>query len=301
MTRLPNLERLQTFLVVAQTLSFRAAAQKLFIAQPAVSRAVKALEEELGLVLLTRTTRQVSLTAAGALLAEKASLAFDQLHLAVRSARQAATGEAGTLVASYSALSTHSRMSEIVVRFKEKCPQVRVSTYLMSSEEQLMALKRGEIDLGFMLSVACSDPERHIIIDREQFMLVLPRSHALASASGVHLADLAGESWVVGSISRWRSFRALLEGACVKTGFLPKIVDEGDDIPVLLRLVSMGMGITVLGSSLRGALPANLAGIPIVDAHATFAISLVWEDYLAGSLAGNFIEFTKAWLASPPT
>ena len=166
MSRLPNFVRLDYFLAVAETLSFGAAAQRLNVAQSAVSRAVRLLEEELGFALFERTTRRVQLTEAGAVLAQESGDGLARLAGALRHSRQVAAGEAGEIIVAYSALSAHGPMARIIASFRKIMPQVKCSLYPMASQEQFPALESNRIDIGFLLSATCRSPLNHIVIAR---------------------------------------------------------------------------------------------------------------------------------------
>ncbi|MBX6426969.1 MAG: LysR family transcriptional regulator [Variibacter sp.] len=293
MERRLDLERLRCFLAVADRLSFREAAQRLNIAQPAVSRAVKTLEAELGFKLLERTTRRVALTEAGAVLAREASEAFQRLQRAVRSAEQAAAGEAGEIMLAYSAQAAHGPMAEIVVQFRSAFPNARVSLYLMSSQEQLEAFETGTIDVGFLLSAACKRPLRHLVVARERFVVLVSKHDPLAARPSIALAELAQTPFVMGTPKRWLTFRSLIHSACLQSGFLPTVVEEADDVPVLLQLVSLRRGVTLYGAAIRSALPPDVTAIPLRDEHATFDISLAWNAMQDAPLVRRFIAFTR--------
>ncbi|GAF96239.1 unnamed protein product, partial [marine sediment metagenome] len=208
--RLPDLSRLRYFVAVAQALNFREAASRLNVAQPAVSRAVQQLEAEIGFKLFERTTRRVTLTPAGAVLAREANQALQHLQRAVRDASQVAAGDAGELVIGYSAQATHGPMAEIIIRFRSAYPNAQVSLYSLSSQEQLPAIEAGTIDLGFLLSAACKPPLRHIVVARQRFVVLVSRQNPLAKHASVSLRELAGTPFVIGTPKRWLSFRGLI-------------------------------------------------------------------------------------------
>lgn len=265
------------FLAVAETLSFRRAAEQLNVAQPAVSRAIQQLEANLGFRLLERTTRQVALTPAGEVLAREAGTAVARLHRAMRQASQVAAGTAGEIVVGYSAQAASGIMPSLIVRFRNAFPHAQVGLYSLSSDEQVAALEEGRTDLGFLLSDACRAPLEHAVVSRERLLLLAPLDHPLAQREEVTIAELADEAFVMGSPRRWGTFRALIDNACLRAGFLPRVVEEADDVPVLMQLVSLGRGVTIYSASITASLVPNIKAVRISDAHAEFRLSIAWR------------------------
>jgi DNA-binding transcriptional LysR family regulator len=291
--RTPDLVRLRYFLAVAKSLNFREASEALNVAQPAISRAVQMLEAELGFRLLNRTTRRVSLTKAGAVLARDAEEAMSLLNRSMRNARQVAAGEAGEIIVAYSAQSTNGPMAVLVVGFRSAFPQSTISLYTMASHEQLSSIENGEIDVGFLLAAACRKPLSHRLVGRERFVLLVSKHHALAQRKTVWLKELADMPFVLGTAKRWETFRTLVNGACLNAGFLPDVAEEADDVPVLLQLVSLRRGVTLYGSAIMPTLPPDIAAIPIADAHATFDVSVAWDDRRKTPLVQAFVKFVE--------
>ncbi|QCI66321.1 LysR family transcriptional regulator [Phreatobacter stygius] len=298
MSHLPDLARLRYFVAVAEALSFREAAGRLNVAQPAVSRAVQQLEAEIGFKLFERTTRRVALTPAGAVLARDASEALQQLQRAVRDAGQVAAGDAGELIIGYSAQATHGPMAEIIIRFRSAYPSAQVSLYSLSSQEQLPAIDNGTIDLGFLLSAACKPPLRHVVVARQRFVMLVSRQSPLAGRASISLGELAATPFVIGTPKRWSSFRALITNVCLGAGFVPDIAEEADDVPVLLQLVSLGRGVTLYGSAIAPMLQPDIVAVPISDPHASFDISIAWHEGRQTRLAREFAAFAQAMSAA---
>jgi DNA-binding transcriptional LysR family regulator len=290
---LPDLTRLRYFVAVAQALNFREAASRLNVAQPAVSRAVQMLEAEIGFKLFERTTRRVSLTPAGAVLAREAEASLARLQRALRDAGQVAAGDAGELVIGYSAQAAHGPMAELIIGFRSAHPNAEVSLYSLSSQEQLPAFEEGRIDLGFLLSAACKPPLRHVVVARERFVVLVSKHNPLAAQNSVSLRDLTGTPFVIGTPKRWLSFRALITTVCLGAGFVPTIAEEADDVPLLLQLVSHGRGITLYGSAITPMLQPDIAAVPVSDAHAGFDISLAWHESRETRLVKDFVAFAE--------
>ncbi|MXQ10483.1 LysR family transcriptional regulator [Microvirga makkahensis] len=301
MNRTPDLVRLRYFLAVANASSFRGASEALNIAQPAVSRAVQMLEGELGFKLLERTTRRVTLTEAGAILARDVEDAMQLISQSVRTARQVASGEAGELVIAYSAQAAHGPMADLIVRFRTKFPQARVSLYQMSSQEQIQAIESGRIDVGFLLSAACKGSVAHMAFAQERFVLLVSKRHPIAQRSEISLNDLVDVPFVVGTRKRWDTFRSLISSACLSAGFLPAIVEEADDVPVLLQLIALERGVTLYGSAIIPTLPPDITALPLCDTDACFGVSIAWSNRSQTPLIREFVSFVEQSRPQRPT
>ena len=291
----PHLRQLRYFSVVAETLNFNGAAKKLNISQPAISRAISNLELDLGHKLFDRTTRHVSLTPEGAALADGARDMWQTLDGALRRMDQISKGNAGDLTIAYSAQAAHGPMSGLLVAFKRDFPTVRIKLRLMSSEEQLTELEKGQIDLGFLLSAAVPSTIKHVKIAQERLVALMPIYHGLSARKKIPLHALANEDFIMGTRARWQTFRALIESACLKSNFLPNIVGTADDVPLLLEMVAAGQGITLYGQSIVNTLQPTIASVPIEGPEQNFEISLFWNDKNCLPTTKSFIACTKKY------
>lgn len=291
----PDLRQLRYFSVVAETLNFHGAAKRLNVSQPAISRAISNLELDLGHKLFERTTRQVSLTPEGAALAEGTRAMWQSLDSALRRMDQISKGNAGTLTIGYSAQAAHGPMSRLLVAFKQTCPTVRLKLRLMSSEEQLRELEKGQIDLGFLLSAAVPPAFSRIRIAQERFVALMPIYHPLSARRTIPLGALAQEDFIMGTRERWQTFRALIESACLSSGFLPRVAGTADDVPLLLEMVAAGQGITLFGQSIENALQPTISAVPLEGTECHFGISLFWKEGDCLPTTQNFIDCAKAF------
>lgn len=286
------------FLAVGETLNFRKAAEKLGIAQPALSRSIRDLEHQLGFALFERSTRRVTLTPAGEVLYRESADAMQRLTRATAHAERVAQGLSGTVSVGYSTFAATGPMSDIIIEFRKRHPQAQVGLRLLASSEQAAAFDEGTLDLGFIMSNVVVPPLRTIPISRERLVALVPTSHAWAAKRAISLRTLSASPLVIGSARRWRGFRALINGLIAERGLSLTIAEEADDVPVLLQLVRSGFGSTILDASFIPTLPPGITSLEIEDATATLDISLVWRDDHLSPLAVRFIDVAKAFMAS---
>lgn len=283
----------QYFLAVGETLNFRKAARILGIAQPALSRSIRQLEKQFGFPLFERSTRHVALTPAGEILYREGAEAMQRLSRAFVRAGAVAKGLSGTLMVGYSTFAANGPMSDIIIEFRKQYPDAHVTLRLLASSEQSAALGEGTIDLGFMMSNVTSGPKESVPISRERLIALVPASHDWANERSITLRRIATAPIVIGTASRWRGFRKLIDDMTKAKGLTLKVVEEADDLPVLLQLVRSRFGCTILDASFVPTLPPGIKPLEIKDAKATLDIALAWRKDNLSPLTERFIEVAK--------
>ncbi|GAA1528372.1 LysR family transcriptional regulator [Kribbella lupini] len=184
-----DLRKLRYFAAVAEHRHFGRAADALYIAQPVLSRQIRALERELGCELFVRTTRSVQLTPAGEQLREEAAGVLASVDSAVRRVHEVGRGVRRLVVAFASGL----RVSEVVVAFAAKYPDVEVDLLRLNWWEQDGPLRDGRADIGYLRGSFDRTGMRVVAIGNERRVACLPLSHRLADRETVVRADLDGE------------------------------------------------------------------------------------------------------------
>ncbi len=288
-----SMAQIQTFLMVAETLNFRRAAERLAVAQPALSRSVRRLEQHLGFALFERSTRRVALTPAGELLYREGSDALECLSRACTRAERVAHGLSGSIMVGYSTFATAGPMSDIIIAFRKQYPDALVGLRLLASSEQSAALEEGSLDLGFMMSTVCLPPLEKIAISRERLVALVPVSHRWARRKSITLSELATTPLVIGTEGRWRGFRSLLRDTFDARGLSMTFAEEADDLPVLLQLVRSGFGCTILDASFIPTLPPGICSVEIEAVTATLDVALTWHQDNLSPLAGHFIDVAR--------
>ena len=290
----PPLTRIQTFLTVAETLNFRRAAERLGVAQPALSRSVRQLEQILGFAVFERSTRRVALTPAGELLYREGAAALQRLSWACTRAERVANGLSGSIMVGYSTFATAGPMSDMIIAFRKQFPDAIVGLRLLASSEQLAALENGSLDLGFMMSTVSLPPLEKIIVSRERLVALIPGSHRWARRKSITLAELVTSPLIIGTESRWRGFRSLIREMIGEQGLSMTFAEEADDLPVLLQLVRSGFGCTILDASFIPTLPPGIRAVEIENLTATLDVALTWHQENLSPLAGRFVELARS-------
>lgn len=290
--------KIQYFLAVAETLNFRRAAELLGIAQPALSRSIRQLEQQFGFSLFERSTRRVALTPAGDVLYRDGADAMRRLTNACARATQIANGLSGSIMVGYSTFAATGPMSDIIIEFRKLYPNAHVALRLLASSEQATAFEEGTLDLGFIMSNVSTLPQKNILISRERLIVLVSAKHHWANKKSITLETLVTGPIVIGTASRWRGFRSLVNDMITSRGLSLDVVEEADDLPVLLQLVRSDFGCTILDASFISTLPPGIKPLEIADARETLDIALAWREDNLSPLVARFVDVARAHTSS---
>jgi DNA-binding transcriptional LysR family regulator len=269
-----DLERIRKFVVVAEELHFGRAAQRLGIAQPPLSRAIRQLEQRLGVELLIRNSRGVRLTEAGEVLLHEGRKALDGVAAAVRRAQR--TGQPDRQLVVVMKPGGDAGLLGGILEAYERDPDASpVDLSICGIGEQAGLLRDGRADVAFLHhphdDMSGFDTEELLTL---RSVAVLPRSHRLARKRSLQLADLDGET-----MPRWPGM----------TGGGPEVRDSAQ----LMQLIALGRTIAVLPESVRDSLNAGLVTVPVLDAHPTTVV-LAWPERCRSRAVAAFVRAATA-------
>lgn len=252
---------LRVFVAVADELHFGRAAGRLHFAQPQVTRTIRKLEDELGVKLFDRTTRNVTLTAAGIALylpAVEAIAAMERARVAVVSV---SSGETGTVRVAFAGASAQTIVARLASTVGSALPSIRLefisSTY---GADALSHLERGDADIAFGRWRELPRGFSGRVVARERLQVAVPRDDELATAQVIEVGTLEGRPLV--ALPPNSLLVELLHSLCAAEGFEPTIVQTAPDTATVLALVQEGIGSSLTVSSVRERLPA---GVSLVD------------------------------------
>lgn len=246
-----ELRHLRYFRVVADELHFGRAAARLGVAQPTLSVQIKQLEAMVGARLFERHTRQVSLTDAGRTLDDAARRILRDVDTAVEATREVHAGHAGVLRVGFGPTLMLSTLAHVVRTYRQRHPGVRIDLREMPTSEQLTALLRGDLDVGFVRG-ADADPRLHVeLFAREPLLIALHRDHPSAGAARVPLASLAHDPWVLFPRAIAPRLHEQVIRLCRQAGFTPNVVQESREVYTTVGLVGAGVGVTIVPETVR--------------------------------------------------
>lgn len=269
-----NLNDLQAFRAVAELSSFRKAADALHVSQPAFSRRIEKLEEALGVRLLDRSTRSVSLTAVGRDFDRKVQQLLDDLDYTLLSIRGVAGTRMGEVTVACVPSTVYYFLSRVIARYHERYPKTRVTVFDASANEVLSAVSRSEADFGLNF-IGSQEPDIEFqLLLEERFVAACRRDHALAKKRRVSWAELAQYDYI--SVSKASGNRLLLDQALSNVPGRPQSIYETQHVTTMLGLVEAGLGVAAVPSiAMPGRDHPLLVSVPLVDPIVTRKVGLI--------------------------
>lgn len=241
-----DLNDLLAFRAVAQLGNFRRAAEAVHISQPAFSRRIDKLEQALGVKLLDRTTRRVSLTAVGRDFARKVQQLLDELDSTLLGIQGIAATRLGEVTIACVPSTVYYYVSQVIRRYRESYPKIRVKVFDAGANEVLGAVARSEADFGLNF-IGSQEPDIEFKpLMEERFVAACRRDHPLARKKRVTWSELAGYEFI--AVSKSSGNRLLLDQALAGLPGVPQSLYEAEHVTTLLGLVEAGLGVAAVPS-----------------------------------------------------
>jgi len=292
-----ELRHLRYFVGVGEEQHFGRAAERLHIAQPALSRQIHDLERELGYALFERLPRGVKLTAAGKLYLDDARRILQEVGEAKRRAERIALGKAGTLrIGIATAVSWHGLVQDSFREFRRRQPDVELEVHHLLSVHQVESILSGRLDVGFAARMTPWDKDlAHWEFAQDRMVLAVPIGHALTKRKTVRLRDLKNFPFVW--FPRWVNpqFYDRMRLACARGGLSePRIVQEAADRDTNLGLVQCQIGLSWQPETVRWHCPRGVVLVPIADMNVRLPFHLVWKNDNTSPLLQKFVAQVQA-------
>ena len=284
-----ELRHLRYFAAVAETRHFGRAAERLHLAQPALSQSVRQLEAELGTPLFVRTTRQVSLTPAGEFLYDEARRVLAAVEDGVRGVRRIADGTLGLVRIAFTGTAAFNQLPRIARLVKRELPDVALEIHAdLLTPTQAERLVAGRLDLGVLRPPVDVDGLTLRPLSVEHLVLALPADHRLVAEPVIGLGDLRSEGFITYAEDH-SVVNEALHRSCRTAGFSPRVEHEAPGTAVLLALVSAGLGVSLVPESVR-ALPLDGVVFRDVPDTARTELSLAHRTGQVSPLVARILE-----------
>jgi DNA-binding transcriptional LysR family regulator len=288
-----ELRHLRYFAAVAETRHFGRAAERLHMAQPALSQSIRQLEKELGTRLFSRTTRQVSLTPAGEFLYAEAQRVLGAVEDSVRGVHRIADGRLGLVRIAFTGTAAFTQLPRIARALKRDLPGVALEIHAdLLTPAQSAGLREGSLDLGVLRPPISGEGLELRTIEIEPLVLAVPADHRLATEPVIAMADLRTEDFILYADSHSAVNEAVLR-SCKEAGFSPRREHEAPTTAVLLALVAAGLGIALVPASVRAVPLAGVVFRDVVDA-VTVELALAWRGEDASPLVRSVLATLEA-------
>jgi DNA-binding transcriptional LysR family regulator len=288
---------IRSFLSVAETLHFGRSARLLNLSQPALSLQVKALEDELGIQLLSRNRQGTVLTAAGQAFREDAAIAMEKLEFAKRKAQWASAGKLGHIRIGFISTAGFEIVPNLMRRFRKSYPDVEFSIRNILTGTQLEMIDDGLLDVGFLRLPIENRKEIEVTtVHREPFVAILPSWHSLSAKKEIRLRELKGNPFVMYTREYAPGFHDLLTGILSDAGVVPKVVQTAGEMPTLISLVDAGVGVSIVPASVAKRVVSKVVVCSIADRLPESEIGLAFARQNTAPLIRRFCDFARASL-----
>ncbi|WP_108816615.1 LysR family transcriptional regulator [Loktanella sp. Alg231-35] len=288
-----GLRHIRYFVAVAEELHFRRAADRLGVAQPALSRAIQHLEQELDVVLFNRSNRAVYITGAGCAFLDGCRSILNAVEHTAYEAQQVHRGLMGNLRIGYTDMAMGGVLPTLLKEFQARQPGIVLQPHHHVTNAQLQKLDEGELDVGFVTGPISRVGFEQEPIQSERLVCVVYESHRLAGKDSIHLEELTNENFVHGPAKDWQHFYSCLIPLCRGSGFVPNIVQEAYNSAGILGLVACGMGVTVLTESASNSLTDGLVSLPLEGVTERLHTIALWKSVSTVGTKSLFVDFLR--------
>ncbi|MFB4277558.1 MULTISPECIES: LysR family transcriptional regulator [unclassified Nonomuraea] len=292
-----NLQQLRYAVALAEELNFGRAALREGVRQPPFSQQIGKLEEELGVQLFERTTRQVRLTPAGEAFVAEARTSLAHAELAAEAARRAGRGEAGRLAIGFVGSATNLTLPRVLRRFRARYPAVQVELRELTTAQQAEELRQGLLDVGLLhapLAGAAAEMLSTRTVARELLLAALPSGHPLATRTPLPAAALAGEPFVMFPRRYGPGLYDQITAVARAAGFEPGIVQEAVQMQTIVGLVAAGIGVSIVPESVARLRRGDVVFRPLSPETRVVTLDVTWRTGDPNPLVRNFCSLFPA-------
>lgn len=290
-----ELRHLRYFKAVAELLNFSRAAEQLWVTQPALSRQVRALEEELGATLLDRNHARVLLTDAGRTYYAHTCKILAQVDMAAEAVKEVNEGSGGELIVCNDWHLGGSLVPASLNEFRRKHPRAEVVLHDRRVHDQLALIVNRKVHLGFMVRELLTGRRELELLQilQSRLMVVLPTTHPLATRASARLIELAEETWVTVDRKESPQYLSFFTRLCRWSGFSPKLGPTGATLEGIAGRVASGYGICIMPEHMVPAMGSGLRAIP-TDC-APIELCAVWHKQEKSKLLHQYLGILRRY------
>jgi DNA-binding transcriptional LysR family regulator len=295
-----SLKQFKYFVEIVEAGSYSRAAEKLYIAQSALSRQIKELEDELQTQLLTRDARQFELTPAGQLFFERAKRILEDIDATVVQARQVGQGAQGVIRLQHSSsVILTPQLTAALSQLLDEFPGVTLDVSMLPSENQTLEIEEGRADIGLLrLPTLRRHPHIHVReISSERLVVAVSQHSPLAALDNIELASLSEEAFISIPHKDRGGLSYLVANLCLEQGFFPKPARALSRKSSQLNLIEANLGIAIVPECMRLIAPAGVRFITLSQGRLMTSVGLAcrreaeplvaaFSDALVSKLAG---------------
>ncbi|OWR31717.1 LysR family transcriptional regulator [Saccharibacillus sp. O23] len=295
-----DIRHLHYFLETARLRSFTRAAESLYLSQPAISKAIRQLEEELGVTLFDRIGKKIELTDAGRVVVEQAQAITQSFSNLSAQLGDLADLKRGQIRIGLPPMVGSSFFPKVIGAFHDRYPDVTLQVFEDGAKKVESDVAEGRLDIGVVVLPLTFDVFDSFQFAEERLNLIVPASHPLAGSASATLAGLAQENFVFFREDFTLHDRIINE--CLQAGFHPRIVYESSQWDLISEMVAAGLGVALLPETIcRQASGKAVAVVPMEEPSIWWRLGVIWhKDRYQSYAAREWISFTREWLGGTP-
>ena len=286
-----ELRHIRYFLAVAEELHFRKAAEKLFISQPGLSRQIKLLEEELGVVLFERHNRKVSLTNVGKYLKEEFTQQIKTLTNTFDNAKLLQDGKKGELKIGYVGSAMQDVIPNLLLNFEKKHPDILFNLKEIDNQKQVEDLLSFSLDIGFVRLERIPRALEIKTILQENFCLVLPKNHVVNKNNFKSLTQFKEESFILFDEKYSASYYEKVMQIFDDCDFNPLVSHNTIHSSSIFKLVENNFGISIIPKSLAKKAGYKIKFIELNMISQKTKLSIIWNKKNGNPILKDILEF----------
>ena len=291
-----ELRHLRYFVTVAEELNFSKAALKLYTAQPSLSQQIKDLEEDVGVQLLYRTKRKVELTEEGAVFLEQARLTLAQADKAIMMARKVSQAKQQCLRIGFVPVAEVQVFPHVLPNFRAHHPELRIELHSLNNDQQLKALKRGELDLCFIRdNIQHRDGIHSQLVLSEPLIFILPKQHPLAKLERIPLEALNNIDFIIPAADQARVLNQHILQFAKQHQIQFNIIQSADTVLSNITSVALNLGCSILPNYVSTLLPENCVMRPLDIELPHFDLFMAYQSASKTPPVTTFIKALDKW------
>ena len=298
-----SLKQFKYFVEIVDAGSYSRAAEKLYIAQSALSRQIKELESEVQALLLTRDARHIELTPAGQVFYERARRILEDIEETVRQTRHVGQGAQGIIRLLHSSSVTLTpAIGAVLHRLLAQFPGVSLDISKGSSENQAADIEEGRADLG-LVRLPTLRKHANIVVRElytEKLVVAVSSASPLAALDSTTIAALRDEAFVSIPHKDRGGLSYLVAGLCLAQGYFPKAARALSRKTSQLNLIEANMGIAIVPDSMRLVAPPGVRFVRLPDDESHSVVGLISPRAASGMVAAFTQAFVREMGALPP-
>ena len=297
-----NITHLEYFLEVVRQGSFSKAATSLHISQPSISKMIQSLEEELGVTLVLRNSKQVELTDAGRIILEQAQQIVERFQNLTMELDDIVHLKKGKLRIGLPHITGSTVLPGMLGEFNQNYPNIQIQLFEFGSKKIQLGVQEGALDIG----IVCTPPTKAdhfelLSLMKDPLRVIVHRDHRLAQNPVINFADLADEAFIM--YSQDFSLYDCIWERCKSEGFQPRVICETAQREFMTQMVAAKLGIALLPSAICDGLnQTGITSIGIEDPQIYLQLAMIWrKDRYLSFAARRWLKFTADKLVTSPS